>query len=227
MSAIGDDPAAAPALRGSRASLSRRRRRVSSSRLRRSCPPRSLGRSALTMCAPAPYRIIAASGATSTHRRPGREPRARSGVGRVPAHADRRNRRVRRSRSTRCAPGSRSSRRRDVLLVTVVEYGDATMVSGTGMAGGVMTEGEFEELDRTRLAEAERAAALGRRGARARRDAQTAVLRGDAGARAVRPRRRDAAHARSSSGPAVGAASSARCSAPCPITSCATRRAPS
>ena len=67
----------------------------------------------------------------------------------------------------------------DVLLVTVVEYGDAAMVSGTGMAGGVMSEGEFEELDKTRLAEAEillRSVAeeLGLA------DAQTAVLRGDA-----------------------------------------------
>src|SRR3954447_15457415 len=67
----------------------------------------------------------------------------------------------------------------DVLLVTVVEYSDAAMVSGTGMAGGVMSEGEFEELNQTRLAEAEillRSVAedLGLD------DAQRAVLRGDA-----------------------------------------------
>lgn len=66
----------------------------------------------------------------------------------------------------------------EVLLVTVVEYGDAAMVSGTGIAGGVMSEREFEELDRAQLAEAETllhsvAEELGLE------HAHTAVLRGE------------------------------------------------
>ena len=67
-----------------------------------------------------------------------------------------------------------------VLLVTVVEYGDPTLVSGTGMAGGVMSEGEFEQLDETRLAEANALlqAAAGELGLAS---AETLVLRGDAG----------------------------------------------
>src|SRR4051812_6807737 len=68
----------------------------------------------------------------------------------------------------------------DVLLVTVVDHGDPTLVSGTGMAGGVMTEGEVQELDAARLSEAEdvlrtTADALGRAGT------ETLALRGDAG----------------------------------------------
>ena len=68
----------------------------------------------------------------------------------------------------------------DVLLVTVVDLGDPTLVSGTGMAGGVMTEGEFQELEAARLSEADRvlqttADALGRSGV------ETLALRGDAG----------------------------------------------
>ena len=67
----------------------------------------------------------------------------------------------------------------EVLLVTVVEYGDPTLVSGTGMAGGVISEGEFEELDQAQVTEANTvlqstAEALGLAGA------QTLVLRGDA-----------------------------------------------
>jgi nucleotide-binding universal stress UspA family protein len=68
----------------------------------------------------------------------------------------------------------------DILLVTVVEHSDATLVTGTGMAGGVMTEGELEELDETRLAEA---TALLQSAARAldATPAETLALRGDAG----------------------------------------------
>ena len=67
-----------------------------------------------------------------------------------------------------------------VLLVTVVDYSDPTLVSGTGMAGGVMTEGEFQELDDARLSEANEvlrsaADALGLT------TAETLALRGDAG----------------------------------------------
>jgi nucleotide-binding universal stress UspA family protein len=68
----------------------------------------------------------------------------------------------------------------DVLLVTVVDYGDPTLVAGTGMAGGVMTEGEFQELEGVRLAEAQAllgsaAEALGLTAA------ETLAVRGDAG----------------------------------------------
>ena len=68
----------------------------------------------------------------------------------------------------------------DVLLVTVVDFSDPTLVSGTGMAGGVMTEGEFEELDQASLTGRRRAAAVGRRRARARRrpDPRAARRRG-------------------------------------------------
>ena len=51
---------------------------------------------------------------------------------------------------------------RRVLIVTVVEESDPTLVTGTGIAGGVMSADEFEELDRAVAAEgwsvAERAA---------------------------------------------------------------------
>src|SRR4051812_25660322 len=68
----------------------------------------------------------------------------------------------------------------DVLLVTVVDYSDPTLVSGTGMAGGVMTEGELQDLDDARLSEANEVLrsstdALGLT------TAETLVLRGDAG----------------------------------------------
>jgi nucleotide-binding universal stress UspA family protein len=68
----------------------------------------------------------------------------------------------------------------DVLLVTVVEHSDPSLVSGTGMAGGVMTEGEVQELDDTRLSEANAllqsaADALGCT------PSETLALRGDAG----------------------------------------------
>jgi nucleotide-binding universal stress UspA family protein len=68
----------------------------------------------------------------------------------------------------------------DVLLVTVVEHSDPTLVTGTGMAGGVMTEDEFEELDETRVSEANALlqAAGDALGCTA---AETLALRGDAG----------------------------------------------
>jgi nucleotide-binding universal stress UspA family protein len=40
-----------------------------------------------------------------------------------------------------------------VLLVTVVEHSDPTLVTGTGMAGGVVSIEEFEELDQIAAAE--------------------------------------------------------------------------
>jgi nucleotide-binding universal stress UspA family protein len=68
----------------------------------------------------------------------------------------------------------------DVLLVTVVDYSDPTLVAGTGMAGGVMTESEFQELEEARRSEAEAllgdvASALGLTAA------ETLAVRGDAG----------------------------------------------
>jgi nucleotide-binding universal stress UspA family protein len=67
----------------------------------------------------------------------------------------------------------------DVLLVTVVDFSDPTLVSGTGMAGGVMTEGELEALDEASLTGANEllqsaADTLGLT------EAQTLVVRGDA-----------------------------------------------
>ena len=71
----------------------------------------------------------------------------------------------------------RSAKR--VVVVTVVEASDPTLVTGTGIAGGVLSADEWEELDRTLSAEgwetAERAVAqLGIN------DAEIHVLRGDA-----------------------------------------------
>jgi nucleotide-binding universal stress UspA family protein len=40
-----------------------------------------------------------------------------------------------------------------VLVVTVVEHSDQTLVHGTGMAGGVLSDDEFEELDQAAAAE--------------------------------------------------------------------------
>jgi nucleotide-binding universal stress UspA family protein len=42
---------------------------------------------------------------------------------------------------------------RHVLIVTVVEASDPMLVTGTGMAGGVMSPDEFDELDRAAAAD--------------------------------------------------------------------------
>lgn len=42
---------------------------------------------------------------------------------------------------------------RNVLIVTVVEDADPALVSGIGLAGGVMSPDEFEELDRAAAAD--------------------------------------------------------------------------
>jgi nucleotide-binding universal stress UspA family protein len=68
----------------------------------------------------------------------------------------------------------------EVLLVTVVDYSDPTLVSGTGMAGGVMTEGELQELDAARLGEAN-AALQTAADALGLTAAETLAVRGDAG----------------------------------------------
>jgi nucleotide-binding universal stress UspA family protein len=67
------------------------------------------------------------------------------------------------------------------VMVTVVEAGDATLVMGTGFASGTMSPAEYDTLERERVEEAETvlrdvATAL------ALQDAETHVLRGEAGA---------------------------------------------
>jgi nucleotide-binding universal stress UspA family protein len=67
------------------------------------------------------------------------------------------------------------------VIVTVVEVADATLVMGTGIAGGTMSPGEYDTLERERVEEAQTvlrdvATAL------SLPDAETHVLRGDAGA---------------------------------------------
>jgi nucleotide-binding universal stress UspA family protein len=67
-----------------------------------------------------------------------------------------------------------------VVIVTVVETSDPTLVTGAGMAGGVMSADELDVLDDARLAEGEAslAAATGSLG---RPGAEALVVRGDAG----------------------------------------------
>jgi nucleotide-binding universal stress UspA family protein len=67
-----------------------------------------------------------------------------------------------------------------VEIVTVIDEGDATLVMGTGIAGGTMSANEFDTFERERIENAESvlrevAAELGIPGAEMR------VLRGDAG----------------------------------------------
>jgi nucleotide-binding universal stress UspA family protein len=67
-----------------------------------------------------------------------------------------------------------------IVIVTVVETSDPTLVTGSGIAGGVMSAEELDVLDEARVAEGEAAlaaatAALGRAGAEA------VVVRGDPG----------------------------------------------
>jgi len=67
-----------------------------------------------------------------------------------------------------------------VTVVTVVETSDPTLVTGTGMAGGVMSADELDELEAARISESEAAvatalSALGRAGA------ESVVAQGDAG----------------------------------------------
>jgi nucleotide-binding universal stress UspA family protein len=68
-----------------------------------------------------------------------------------------------------------------VVIVTVVETSDPTLVTGSGMAGGVMSADELDALDESRLAEGE-ATLVAAAAALARTDAESLVVRGDAGA---------------------------------------------
>lgn len=66
-----------------------------------------------------------------------------------------------------------------VLLVTVVAHGDPSLVYGSGMAGGTMSEGEYEQLEQRHITAAEKdlADAVTSLGIR---HAETLVRRGDA-----------------------------------------------
>jgi nucleotide-binding universal stress UspA family protein len=68
-----------------------------------------------------------------------------------------------------------------IVIVTVVETSDPTLVTGSGMAGGVMSADELDALDESRLAEGE-ATLDAATAALARTDAESLVVRGDAGA---------------------------------------------
>jgi len=67
-----------------------------------------------------------------------------------------------------------------VVVVTAVAASDPTLVTGTGMASGVMSAEELEALDEASLAEGE-AAVTAARAALNRPDADAAIVRGDAG----------------------------------------------
>jgi nucleotide-binding universal stress UspA family protein len=67
-----------------------------------------------------------------------------------------------------------------VVVVTAVPVSDPTLVTGTGMAGGVVSPEELGLMDETRVAEGNAAVARAA-GALRRNDAETIVVRGDAG----------------------------------------------
>ena len=67
-----------------------------------------------------------------------------------------------------------------IVIVTVVESSDPTLVTGAGMAGGVMSAEELDVLDEGRVAEGEAALAAATAGL-GRSDADALVVRGDAG----------------------------------------------
>jgi nucleotide-binding universal stress UspA family protein len=68
-----------------------------------------------------------------------------------------------------------------VVIVTVVETSDPTLVTGSGMAGGVMSADELDVLDEARVTDGEAALAAATASLN-RRDAEALVVRGDAGA---------------------------------------------
>jgi len=67
-----------------------------------------------------------------------------------------------------------------VVLVTVVEASDPTLVTGAGMAGGVMSADELEQIDAAEVGEGH-ADVEAARVALGRDDAESLVARGDAG----------------------------------------------
>jgi nucleotide-binding universal stress UspA family protein len=66
------------------------------------------------------------------------------------------------------------------VFVTVVEASDPTLVTGAGMAGGVMSADELEQIEAAQVAEG-RADVEAARAAVGRADAEPLVARGDAG----------------------------------------------
>jgi nucleotide-binding universal stress UspA family protein len=69
---------------------------------------------------------------------------------------------------------------RRVVIATVVEPGDLTLVVGTGIAGGVMSAPEFDQLERHRADEA-RAALNRARSTLDLADAETMIVTGSPG----------------------------------------------
>jgi nucleotide-binding universal stress UspA family protein len=67
-----------------------------------------------------------------------------------------------------------------VVIATVIEPGDPTLVAGTGMAGGVMAEPEFERLEDERVRDA-RMALDRARSTLGLPDAETVILTGSPG----------------------------------------------
>ena len=67
-----------------------------------------------------------------------------------------------------------------VVIVTVVETSDPTLVTGSGMAGGVMSAEELDVLDEDRVAEGEATLAAAVAGL-GRGNADALVVRGDPG----------------------------------------------
>src|SRR5215471_19958562 len=67
-----------------------------------------------------------------------------------------------------------------VVFVTVVEASDPTLVTGAGMAGGVMSADELEQIDAAQVAEGH-ADVEAARAALGQADAEALVPRGDAG----------------------------------------------
>lgn len=77
------------------------------------------------------------------------------------------------SPTRRCARASCCSPIRDVVITTVIDPSDESLVTGTGFAGGTMTPAELEEMDRARHDDArtlleDTVVALGLQGADAR-----------------------------------------------------------
>ena len=113
-------------------------------------------------------------------------------------------------------------RPRRVVIATVVEPGDVTLVTGTGIAGGVMSPDDFDRLERERASDAQ--AALERaRSTLDLPDAETMMIAGSPGRSLC-----ELAASLPASVIVMGTrgrgGSSERCSARCPITSSATRR---
>jgi nucleotide-binding universal stress UspA family protein len=69
---------------------------------------------------------------------------------------------------------------RRIVVATVIEPGDPTLVTGTGMAGGVISAPEFERLEDQRVADAQ-AALDHARSALGVPEAETMIVTGSAG----------------------------------------------